>query len=97
MASYTGMRIKHATLVAATMDTVTLDGDYKHVEVVNRDGVNEIYFTIDGADPTVAGDNTHVLPAQIGRITVNAAAEPGTPTVVKLISAGTPKYTVRGA
>jgi hypothetical protein len=96
MASYSGMRIKHATLVAATMDTVTLDGDYKQVEVVARDAVSEIYFTVDGPNPTVLGDNTHVLPQAIGRVTVPASAAPGTPTIVKLISAGVPKYSVRG-
>jgi Domain of unknown function (DUF4082) len=93
-----GMRIVHGLLAAATVETVILDVDYGRVEVVNRDGAGEIYFAVDpDEDPTVGGDDTHVLPAAISRLTVNAAKAAGTPTVVKLISAGGPKYTVRGA
>ncbi len=95
MATYSGAWIKHAQLAAATVDTVTLSADYAEVEVVNRTGDAEIFFTVDGATPAVAGNDTHVLPAAIGGVTVNPNADGGN-TVVKLISAGTPKYTVRG-
>jgi hypothetical protein len=94
MASYTGIWSKHAQLVAATIDTVTLDSDYARVEVINRDGTAEIFFTVDGGDPTVLGDNTHVVPASISKTTVHAFKK--ATTVVRLISSGTPKYTVRG-
>lgn len=97
MAAYSGILIKHAQLAAATVDVVTLNGDYQRVEVVNRDGTAEIYFTVDGAAPTVEGDDTHLLPAAIGGLLVSAGSETGSPTIVRLISAGTPKYTVRGA
>lgn len=97
MATYTGIWSKHATLGADTVDTVVLSADFARVEVINRDGAEEIYFTVDGPAPTVEGDNTHVLPAAVGGLLVNASAASGSPTIVRLISTGTPKYTVRGA
>ena len=86
------MDSEHATLVAATVYTVTLDGDYPKVEVLNRDGTAEIYFTVDGSTPTVGGAGTFVLPATIGTIEVPVRTSGA--TVVKLISAGTPKFSV---
>lgn len=95
MATYTG-RVVHATLTASTVDTVTLDGDYDSVEILNRDGSAEIYATVDtGTAPTVGGTNCDVLPATIGAVTLNASAY-GSPTIVKLISTGTPAYSVKG-
>jgi hypothetical protein len=85
----------HRTLVAATVDRITLtDSNFGQVEVLNRDGVAEIYFTVDGADPTVGGDGTHVLPASVGAVVVRSSGRQA--TVVKLISSGTPKYSIRG-
>lgn len=96
MATYTGKRIISATLTANVVDTVTLDADYTAVEILNRDGTAEIYATTDGGPtPTINGDNCDVLPAVIGALTLDATAY-GTATVVKLISAGTPAYTVKG-
>lgn len=87
---------QHSTLVASTVLTVTLTGDYyREVEIVNRDGAAEVYFTIDGTTPVVAANDTYVLPAVIGglRVKVPKAAPD---TVVKLISSGTPKVSVTG-
>lgn len=96
MAAYTGNRVISATLTATTVDTVTLDADYTAVEVLSRNGAAEIWFTTDtGIAPTVGGANCDVLPAAIGSLIVDASAY-GTPTVVKLISAGAPTYTVKG-
>ena len=84
------------TLAASTVDTVTLDFDAPVVEVVNRDGAAEVWYTLDGSTPTVAGKNCYYLPAAqaVDR------REPPTAgaTVVKLISSGTPAVRVqRGA
>jgi hypothetical protein len=96
MATYTGNRVVHATLTAATVDTITLDSDYVSVEIVNRDGAAEIYATVDTSlTPTVGGANCDVLPAAIGALTIDATGY-GTPTTVKLISSGTPAYSVKG-
>jgi hypothetical protein len=92
MATFSVSRSKHATLGAATVDTVTLTKAYPFVEVVNRDATaaNVIYFTTDGSAPTVAGDNTIVvIPGQ--RVTV----APET-LVVKVIGAAASPYSVHG-
>jgi hypothetical protein len=87
-------RIIHDTLEANTVATVTLSVGLQYVEVGNlgTDSVTDrIYVTVDGADPTVAGDDCYVVPA-------NSAVDIDSPksgnTVVKLISAGTPDYWV---
>lgn len=85
----TALSIVHATLTADTVDDVTFSRA-REIEVVNVDGADAIYFTTDGTDPTVAGDDTHVVPGTIGYLEVFSK----TP-VVKLISSGTPKYSVR--
>ncbi|WP_405673256.1 hypothetical protein [Streptomyces sp. NBC_01530] len=95
MSAYSG-RIVHATLAAATVDTITFDADYTTVEIVNRDGAAEIYATVDtGITPTVGGAGCDVLPAAIGSLTVDASGY-GSPTTIKLISSGTPAYSVKG-
>ena len=85
----------HLTLVAATVATVEFTQNFGRIEVLNRDGAAEVYFTVDGSTPTVGGDNCQVLPAAIGYLTVDDGTR-GVPSVVKLISAGTPKVSVRG-
>lgn len=85
---------EHITLVASTVATVTLDADYSFVEVVNVTGSAAIYFTVDGTTPTVEGAGTHVLPATIGGLELTPAGSAA--IVVKMISAGTPKVSVRG-
>ncbi len=97
----------HATLVAGVVTSLTLDlPDPRQdnlsftpvparVEVLNVDGAAAVYFTITGVDPTVAGNTCHVLPAAIGSVELSDTT-PGATTVVKLISAGTPKVSVRG-
>lgn len=84
----------HVTLVANTVTTVTLDSDYATVEVLNVDGAASVYFTTNGATPTVEGAGCNVLPAAIGALDLNTGTR-GTVTV-KLISTGTPKISVRG-
>jgi hypothetical protein len=85
---------QHDTLAAGEVTTMTFDVDFAEVEVMNVDGAAEVYFRFDGTDPTVAGDGCDVLPAAIS----SGNFKPGTsgPTVLKLISAGTPKVTARG-
>lgn len=85
---------QHFTLVANTVKTFTLDADYSEVEVTNLDGAAAVYFTVGTATPAVDADGSHVLPAAIGFLTVQPRTSG--PTVVKAISAGTPKISVRG-
>lgn len=75
------------TLVATTVKSETLTGNPSKICVINRGSV-ELFFTTNGTDPTVAGDNTFcVLPSGF----LEAAMEGGG-NVVKLISSGTPTY-----
>lgn len=99
MASYSVSASEHGayakTLVASTVDTVTFDKDVDTVEVVS-DGSAAIYVTVDGSTPTVAGAATYELPADaiaVRRIVVPTSGD----TVVKLISSGTPVYSVAEA
>ncbi|MGH3441992.1 MAG: hypothetical protein ACRDUY_08095 [Nitriliruptorales bacterium] len=100
-------RIKHETLVASTVTTVTLTGsDYPRVQVTNVSGAAAIYFCVNGlggpsADgvPTVAGDDCFVAAGAAGaEVTVSSGKvdSDDADTVVKLISSGTPTVAVEG-
>lgn len=82
------------TLAATTVDTVTFNDDCESVEV-RSNGAAAIYYTVDGSTPTVGGSNCYELPA------IPSARAVGVPTagktVVKLISPGTPEYSVSKA
>jgi len=79
-------------MVAATVDTVTLSGNHKTVEVKHRGTTGFIYFTVNGTAATDAGDNTYVVGAGQS-VTVPSFL---TPDAVSLISAGTSAYSVIG-
>ena len=98
MASYSEALSKHATLAASTVDTVTLTGTFDGqgaAIVTNVTGTAAIYVTGDGSTPTVAGDDTIVIPAVAGAFVRLDFADEGS-RAVKLISAGTPGYSVEG-
>jgi hypothetical protein len=93
------------TLVAATADTVTYELGTVGALGWNRmpqaieiltDGVADIYVTTDGTAPTVGGSHCWRVPAVAGasRIDLGDQQAVNTPVVVKLISAGTPTYSV---
>jgi hypothetical protein len=84
---------QHATLVAATPATLTFDQDFDRIEVLNVDGAAEVYFRVGSTAPTVGGTGCQVLPAAICAVEVDVFTSG--PTVVQLISAGTPKVSVR--
>lgn len=87
-------RIVHGTLTADEVTTVTLtDLEYDQLEVMNVDGAAAIYFRVDGEDPEVDGDDCEVVPATISVLRVPT---PAVDNEVRLISSGTPKYSVRG-
>lgn len=85
---------QHLTLVAATVATVNFSANASRIEVMSRDGAAEVFFTTDGSTPTVNGANTICLAAAVGAVEV-ADETSGQNTVVKLISVGTPKVSVR--
>jgi Chitobiase/beta-hexosaminidase C-terminal domain len=90
-------RSYHGTLVASTVDTVTLTRSFARVQVINRLGTNEIYYTTDGSVPTVGGDNTYVVTNQAGASDTRANFQGVKDTcVVNLISTGAMTYSVIG-
>lgn len=92
MADYSVSRSKHATLAAATVDNITFTTVRASCEVKNRGTSGDIYFRVDGTAPVSAADNTFFVgPGESLEVPLSAAAQ-----VVKLISAGTPAYTVTG-
>ena len=98
MASYTvdaGDRGVHGkTLVAATADTVTISTKVHrgYIEIVNENTTSAISATTDGTTPTADADTAYYVPPNsVKSIPVSAYASSHT---VKLISAGTPKYSV---
>jgi hypothetical protein len=96
MASYSVSLSKHATLVASTVDTVTLTTDRRTVEVAVRAPAASsagIYFTVDGSTPTAGGDNTFWVAGIAGA----SLRVPSLSTdAVKLISATADAYSVTG-
>jgi hypothetical protein len=91
--------IRHGSLTASTVAEITLpDQRFGKIEVTNRSGDAEIYFIVladtdPDVEPTVEGDDCEVLPAAISALEVNAP-DPA-PVVVKLVSDGTPDYSIR--
>lgn len=111
MASYTvtvsEIGAHEKTLVASTVDTVTFTlGSTgspgwarvpKKVEVIT-DGADDIYVTVDGSTPTVTGAGCYRVPAFPGATVIDVRDSNLTDAVVvKLISAGTPIYSVSRA
>ncbi len=111
MASYTvpngHVGAHEKTMVASTVDTVTFQlGSVgtpgwanvpKQVEILT-DGADDIYVTVDGSAPTVTGTQCWRVPAFPGATVTDVRDSNPTPVdVVKLISAGTPLYSVSRA
>ena len=65
MASLNAINAVHATLLAATVDRITLTAPLgNRIKVTNRDSSTAIYYRFDGIDPTVGGAESFVvLPA----------------------------------
>lgn len=63
MAAYSVITAKHATLVAGTVDTVTVTGGYSRIEILNRSGTADLYVTNDGSTPSGGCDDCSIVPA----------------------------------
>jgi hypothetical protein len=88
MATYNVNRAKHATLVASTKDTVNFAYTGSTIRVRNRGASDDIYFSIDGVDPTVGGDDTYFLGPGENIMIENVSNL----HLIELISSGTPEY-----
>lgn len=85
-------RIVHGTLTPGVVTTHTLDPATAQVTILNRSQTGEIYFRVDGTDPTVAGTDSFVCLGSRAVNTISVVAAP----VVKLISSTAANYTVSG-
>lgn len=88
--------VRHGTLVAGQVASVVLPARYvSDVEVLNLGASDRIYFIVTTArtassEPTVEGDDVEVLaPGSALELRISAGS------TVKLISNGTPAYSVR--
>lgn len=88
--------VRHGTLVASTVTPVSVpDLGFSSIEILNRDTAAEIYFLFNKTgtttDPTVGGDDCEVVMPS-SALSVDA---PQGAFAVKLLSTGTPKYSIR--
>lgn len=88
-------RAKSGTLVANTVTSVTVtDVNPGGVEIVNRSQTGQIWVTLDGTEPTVAGDDCFIVLG--ARYFENPTVPAREQVVVKLISSAALDYTVEG-
>jgi hypothetical protein len=80
------------SLTAATVTALSIAGWEFGVWIQNRDATAEIWARFDGTDPTVAGDGCYLISPGAH----NFPTGPGLINV-RMISSGTPAYTVSGA
>lgn len=99
MTTYSKNFCTHQTLVASTVDTVDLAGGYGVVLVTNR-GANDIYCTFgkgggSASAPTVGGDDCYIVQVGTAKPFDFSGDSPSSQiNEVKLISSGTPAYSV---
>lgn len=85
------------TLTADTVATVVVTSE--RIEILNRDGAAEIFYTVDGPAPEVedTADKVLCLPAVAGAYRVfyrDSRPDQDKDHTVRLISDGTPTYSV---
>lgn len=87
------MANRNGTLSASTVASVTVAAE--RCEVLNR-GPGEIWARIGSEDPTVGDQDTDVfcIPAGMGRVFYHDLPSGPKSQTVKLISSGTPAYSV---
>lgn len=83
------------TLAANASDTIEFASNLANVEVVS-DGTAAVYFTVDGGAPSVKGADCFYLPAG-SACSREVESKTNQPTIVQLISVGTPTYSVARA
>lgn len=81
---------KSGQLAAGVVTTVTVKADGSGIQLVNRSQSGEIWVRMDGTDPVVKGDDSFAVlgvrhfPTRTGEVEV------------RMISSGTPEYSVEG-
>jgi len=90
MADYSADTGKHTTLVAGVVDTVSFQANGSGLRVRNRGATGDIYFTFDGTTPASGADDTYFCGPGEDVSVSGTFSKP----VLKLISSGTPAYSV---
>jgi hypothetical protein len=80
-------------LVANTVDTINFSLFTPYIEV-STDGSATMAVTVDGTTPAVGGPRSYPIPASMSQRTIRLGPALGRNPSVKLISGGTPTYTV---
>ena len=102
MATVTKTQAYHGTLTANTVDTVTISGLYGAYRILCRENVanTELYFTVAQGStptaPTVAGDNTYVIPALDGTYVDIDFKNAFKGVTISLIAGNACKYSIMG-
>ena len=103
MATVSKSQAYHGTLTASTVDTVTITGLYNAYRIMCRENVanTEIFFTVAAGSttptaPTVAGDNTYVIPALDGQYVTIDFKNGVAGVTISLIAGNACKYSIMG-
>ena len=98
MANYSAADVSTNTLGASVVDLVLLTTPASAIQVINESGTSPIFFTVSQPGgpcpvPTINGANCRVVAASAGAIqNVRVYGRYG--SIVQLISAGSPQYSV---
>jgi hypothetical protein len=87
--------VRRKTLTAGSWDEIVFQRDCDEVEVVNLDGTDFIYFTVDQTDPVDGGNGTYELPPSVGALAVKVPTSGA--TRVKVLSPSALRYSVTGS
>lgn len=87
--AYSVKRAKHATLSTTTVDTVTLNENCSEVLVINYDGTNKVFFTLDGTTPAALADDSYVVPiTNSTKVRAPLRVSNASPIVVSVVGSG---------
>jgi hypothetical protein len=86
-------RTRHGVLTPNTIQSVALGIDADYVEVANRSSAGDIWFTVDGTDPTPEANNVEICPA--GTALDVRRVQPGN-AVIKLLSDAAVEFSIAG-
>lgn len=96
MADYTigldEVAVHAKTLQPNVVDTVTFTRNVDNITIIS-DGAADLYYTMDGTMPVVAGPRTYRLPGGFGGFDERPA--PLGIDAIKLVSTGSPTYSVQ--
>ncbi len=87
-------RIVHGKLTANTLKVVSPGKLYTQARILNVDGADRIYIRGDGLDPAAPWTDCEMIPAAMGYITIRLRADQDGDSEVRLVSPGSPEFSV---